>query len=58
MEKKGMCIYSVSKLEETLVCVLSCVQHFVTPWPGSSVHGIYQTRILECVAISFSRGSS
>ena len=26
--------------------------------PGSSVHGIFQTRILECVAISFSRGSS
>ena len=26
--------------------------------PGSSVHGIPQARILECVAISFSRGSS
>ena len=26
--------------------------------PGSSVHGIFQTRILEKVAISFSRGSS
>ena len=26
--------------------------------PGSSVHGIFQTRILECVAISVSRGSS
>ena len=26
--------------------------------PGSSVHGILQARILECVAISFSRGSS
>ena len=26
--------------------------------PGSSVHGILQTRILEWVAISFSRGSS
>ena len=25
---------------------------------GSSVHGIFQARILECVAISFSRGSS
>ena len=36
-----------------------------TPWdpmdcslPGSSVHGIFQVRILEWVAISFSRGSS
>ena len=26
--------------------------------PGSSVHGILQARVLECVAISFSRGSS
>ena len=26
--------------------------------PGSSVHGISQARILEWVAISFSRGSS
>ena len=33
-----------------------------TPWtvtlPDSSVHGILQVRILEWVAISFSRGSS
>ena len=26
--------------------------------PGSSVHGVSQARILEWVAISFSRGSS
>ena len=26
--------------------------------PGSSAHGIFQARILEWVAISFSRGSS
>ena len=26
--------------------------------PGSSVHGIFQARILECIVISFSRGSS
>ena len=36
---------------------------FATPWtiysqPGPSVHGIFQARILEWVAISFSRGSS
>ena len=41
---------------------LSPVQFFATLWtvssPGSSVHGISQARILECVAISFSRGSS
>ena len=44
-----------------LSCVrsLSPVQLFVTPWtvapPGSSVHRILQTRILEWVAISSSR---
>ena len=41
---------------------LSRVWLFVTPMdcspPGSSVHGILPTRILEWVAISFSRGSS
>ena len=26
--------------------------------PGSSIHGTLQARILECIAISFSRGSS
>ena len=40
-------------------------QFFLTLWdptdcslPGSSVHGIFQARILEWVAISFSRRSS
>ena len=42
---------------------ISRVHLFVTPWTvcsplGSSVHGISQARILEWVAISFSRGSS
>ena len=41
---------------------LSHVQLFVTPrtvnLPGSCVHGIFQARVLEWVAISFSRGSS
>ena len=37
----------------------SHVQLFVIPWtPGSSIHGILQARILECFALSFSRGSS
>ena len=46
------------------VCVqsLSFGQHFVAPWtvapPGSSAHAISQARILEWVAIFFSRGSS
>ena len=41
---------------------LSCVRLFCDPMdcslPGSSVHGILQARILEWVAIPFSRGSS
>ena len=46
-----------------LLCplLLSYVQLFATPWtspPDSSIHGISQTRILEWVAISFSRVSS
>ena len=43
------------------VCVLSHVQlcHFMNcSLPGSSVHEIFQARILEWVAISYSRGSS
>ena len=45
------------------VCMLSHVQLFASPWakyslPGSSVHGIFQARTLEWVAISSSSGSS
>ena len=36
--------------------MLSCVQLFETPW--SSVHGIFQARILDWFGISFSRISS
>ena len=45
-----------------VVSSLSRVQPFCDPLdcspPGSSVHWISQARILEWVAISFSRGSS
>ena len=46
------------------VCALSCsvmsnsLQPMDCSLPGSSVHGILQARILEWVAIHFSRGSS
>ena len=44
------------------VKLLSCVRLFATPMDsnlsGSSVHGIFQARVLEWIAISFSRGSS
>ena len=43
-------------------CMLSHGQLFCDPMdcspPGSSVHGIFQARILEWVAITFSWGSS
>ena len=46
---------------EVKVKSLSCVQLVSSPTdcsqPGSSVHGIFQARILEWVAISFSRSS-
>ena len=52
-----------SQLLTVSISVLSC--SFVSPFdpvdcspPGSSVHGIFQARILERVPISFSRGSS
>ena len=47
----GSC-YLVARLCPTLCHPMDC-----SP-PGSSVHGIFQVRILEWVAISFSRGSS
>ena len=39
------------------VCLTLCDPVDCSP-PGSSIHGILQARILEWVAISFSRGSS
>ena len=38
-------------------CPTLC-NHLDSSPPGSSVHGTVQARILECIAISFSRGSS
>ena len=47
---------------QNTVCMLSSVWLFVTLWtvapPGSSVYGIMQARLLEWVAMPFSRGSS
>ena len=37
-------------------CLVTGIQ--LCSLPGSSVHGIFQPRVLERVAISFSRGSS
>ena len=47
----------VSESEVAQSCPTLCDPMDCSP-PGSSVHGILQTRTLEWVAISFSRGSS
>ena len=56
---KSVCIFTH---QYHLICILFYNHFIATPWtiapPGSSVHGIFQARILEWVAISFSRGSS
>ena len=56
------CILPPIKCLGVVVQLVSCVQLFCNPMdcslPGSSVHGISQARILEWVALSFSRKSS
>ena len=63
----GLDIITLSDVNQTKICVSECVCVLVTQscptlWdpieyslPGSSVHGISQARIVEWVAISFSR---
>ena len=47
----------LSESEVTQLCPTLCdPMDYILP--GSSIHGIFQTRILEWVAISFPRGSS
>ena len=56
----------VSQAQKNTACMCAkSIQSCPTLWdpmdcnlPGSSVHGIFQARILELVAISSSRGSS
>ena len=60
------CIYVVSPETYTVLTVLlfshSVVSNSLRPPrlspPGSSVHGVFQARLLQWVAISYSRGSS
>ena len=51
MTSERMCVCSVAKSCPTLCDTMDC------SLPGSSVHGIFQARILEWVAISSSRAS-
>ena len=59
LESSGKVISSwkLRKSEVAQSCPTLCDPMDCSP-PGSSVHGILQARILEWVAISFSRGSS
>ena len=65
--KNASVLMSMQLTMKVKVKSLGCVWLFVTPWTvgsspwnliGSSIHGIFQARVLEWVAISFSRGSS
>ena len=47
-ESESEVAQSCLTLWDPMDCILS----------GSSIHGIFQARVLECIAISFSRGSS
>ena len=52
---KFSCPWSEVKVSQS--CLTHC-NPWTVAWPGSSVHGILQVRILEWVAVLFSRGSS
>ena len=64
-QMKGVYITSADEVLQLDMKVksLSHVRLFVTPWtdwslPGSSVHGIFQARVLEWAAISLQLGGS
>ena len=50
-------IVSMHTCVHAYLCLTLCNPMDCSP-PGSSVHGIFQARILEWVAISLSKGSS
>ena len=54
LPEKEFTIMTVSESEVAQSCPTLC-DPMDSSQPGSSVHGIFQTRILEWVAISFSR---
>ena len=51
------CRASLSDLQVTQSCLTLC-DPMDCSLPGSSIHGIFQTRVLEWGAISFSRGNN
>ena len=57
VEGRGAWFTTVHESESEVTQSTFCDPMHCSP-PGPSVHGIFQARILEWVAISFSRGSS
>ena len=55
--KESACNAGVKSSEIAQSCPTLC-DHMNCSLPGSSIHGTFEARILEWVAISFSRGSS
>ena len=57
-ERLGKCLSSSVKVKVSVaqLCPTLCIPMDCNP-PGSSVHGILQARILEWIAIPFSKGS-
>ena len=55
--REAYILFSLKKGEVTQLCP-TLSNPMDCSLPGSSVHGIFQARVLEWVAISFSRGSS
>ena len=56
-QQPQICRWSESESEVTQSCPTLLDPKDYSP-PGSSIHGIFQARILEWIAISFCRGSS
>ena len=54
----GSCLYCLESESEVAQSCPTLCNPMDCSLPGFSVHGIFQARVLEWVAISFSRGSS
>ena len=55
---RPMVILSCMRAQSVQLCLTLCELLDCRPSMGSAVHGLRQARILECVAMAFSRGSS
>ena len=56
--KASIIVLMLIRKERKVQSCLTLCNHMDCSLPGSSVHGIFQARVLEWVAISFSRKSS